>query len=335
MSRNDEITVRALTRDDLDAVVALDADVEGRSRRTYFEGRLAAALREPDWHGQFAAVDGRSLVGHVLARVLEGEFGRGARGLRIEVVGVRPDARRQGVGKRLFDALLQWARRHGVQELHTQARWNQHALLGWLDRLNFTLAPALVVDRAVSGDAAPSELPVSMPAGHGPGHEIDYGARAGNDFERLARDTADVRTMQRSDLAEIVRVDRAIVGHAREAFIARQLDEALADSAIRVSLTARVDGAIVGFLMARADRGDFGRTEPVVVLDTIGVDPACKRRGVGRALMSQLFANLDALRIERAETVVAPRDFALLGLLYGIGFAPSQRLAFTRRVGAA
>jgi len=48
--------------------------------------------------------------------------------------------------------------------------------------------------------------------------------------------------------------------------------------------------------------------------------------------MSQLFVNLGALRVERVETIIAPRDMALLGFLYGCGFAPSQRLAFGRRV---
>ena len=111
-----------------------------------------------------------------------------------------------------------------------------------------------------------------------------------------------------------------------------KLNETMVDSAIRVSLTARLDGAIVGFLMARADYGDFGRTEPVAVIDTIGVDPGYAHRGVGHALLSQLFANLGALRIERVETIVAPRDLALLGFLYDVGFAPSQRLPFVRKL---
>jgi ribosomal protein S18 acetylase RimI-like enzyme len=113
-----------------------------------------------------------------------------------------------------------------------------------------------------------------------------------------------------------------------------KLNETIVDSAIRVSLTARQDGAIVGFLMARADYGDFGRTEPVAVIDTIGVDPGYAHRGVGHALLSQLFANLGALRIERVETIVAPRDLGLLGFLYDVGFAPSQRLPFVRRLDA-
>ena len=41
---------RRLSRDDLDAVVSIDARLEGHTRRTYFERRLAAAFREPDLH---------------------------------------------------------------------------------------------------------------------------------------------------------------------------------------------------------------------------------------------------------------------------------------------
>ena len=109
-----------------------------------------------------------------------------------------------------------------------------------------------------------------------------------------------------------------------------KLAETTTDSAIRVSLTARQDDAVVGYLMARVDLGDFGRTEPTAVIDTIGVDPAYAHRGVGHALVSQLFVNLGALQVERIETIVAPRDLALQGFLYDVGFGPSQRIAFVR-----
>ena len=150
-------------------------------------------------------------------------------------------------------------------------------------------------------------------------------------FPKLARDNADIRPMSAADLADIVRIDRGITGRDRHDYIAGLLGETMADSAIRVSLTARLDDVIVGFVMARADLGDFGRTEPVAVIDTIGVDPGYGHRGVGNALLSQLFLNLGALRIERVETQVAPRDLGLLGFLYDVGFRPSQRLPFARR----
>ncbi len=329
----ENIAIRALTRDDLAAVVAIDAAIESRPRRAYIERRLAAAMREPKLHAQLGATDANGLAAYILGRVLEGEFGRVDPALRLELIGVRADVLGHGVGKRLFEAIVAWAGRHGIRELRTAAAWNDHRMVGWLDAMGFALAAERVVDCAVGGGAYLPERDdaISLPEGNGPGHEIDFGAPQGNDFERLARDTADVRSMTAADLAEIVRIDRGITGRDRSAYIGHKLAEAMDDSGIRVSLCARRDGAIVGYLMARADLGDFGRTEPVAVIDTIGVDPEYEHHGVGHALMSQLFVNLGALRIERVETVVAPRDLALLGFLYDIGFAPAQRLAFVRR----
>jgi ribosomal protein S18 acetylase RimI-like enzyme len=328
------VTIRALLREDLDAVVAIDAATQGLTRRNYFERRLVAALNQPKLHAQFAAIDERGLAGYILARVLTGEFGRVSAGLRLEVIGVRADAKGHHLGACLFDALSDYASRHGISEVRTTAGWNDHTMLRWLDAMGFTLAPNHVIDCAVrGGEYAPQrDNPASVPEPENPAPEIDYGRMSCNDYERLARDIADVRAMEPTDLADIVRIDRSITGRNREDYMQQKLLEAMHDSAIRASLTARVDGSIVGFLMARVDLGDFGRTEPVAVLDTIGVDARYAHRRVGHALVSQLFVNLGALRVERVETVVAPRDLALLGFLYAVGFAPSQRLPFVRRL---
>ena len=324
------LTLRPLARDDLAAVVAIDAALEGRPRRAYIERRLASALREPKLHAQFAAAGGSGLAGYILARVLEGEFGRTEPGLRLELIGVRADARGHGVGRQLFGALAQWARRHGIEDIRTAVLWRDASMLGFLDALGFELAPQQIIDCAVDGGAyvaARDDATAPLESRH----EIDFSAPAGNDFEKLARDTADVRSMTPADLADIARIDRRIIGRDRSGYIAARLAEAMHDSAIRVSLTARRDGVIVGYLMARADLGDFGRTEPVAVIDTLGVDPDYAQRGIGHALLSQLFANLGALRVERVETMVSHRNFGLLGFFYGCGFAPSQRLPFVLR----
>ncbi|MHB1201196.1 MAG: GNAT family N-acetyltransferase [Polaromonas sp.] len=327
-----KITIRALAKDDLEAVVAIDSGIEGHSRRDYIERRLAAALREPALHAQFAATDDGALVGYVLARILVGEFGRPQPGLRLEIVGVHADARGMGVGARLMQALMAHASKRGLTEANTSAAWNDHSMLRWIDAMGFTLSADRWLDCPVEGGAyrPGRDDVVSAPEGEAPGREINYSASGGNDFEKLARDMADVQSMKQQDLQEIARIDRAITGRDRTDYMQGQLVEAMNDSAIRVSMTARLDGTIVGYLMARADLGDFGRTEPAAVIDTIGVDPGYAHRGVGRALLSQLFANLGALRVERVETITAPRDQALLGFLFDAGFQPSQRLAFTR-----
>jgi ribosomal protein S18 acetylase RimI-like enzyme len=61
-------------------------------------------------------------------------------------------------------------------------------------------------------------------------------------------------------------------------------------------------------------------------MDTIGVDPDYRRRGIGRALLSQLLVNLGTLRVERMRTEVDWRDRSLLAFLGSCGFGPAQRL---------
>lgn len=329
------LAVRALSPADLAAVVAIDAAIEGRTRGAYVRRRLAAALREPARHAQFSVCRGDEVVGYILARVLHGEFGRARPALRLEMVGVSPAMQGHGAGHQLYDALTRWAARHGVDELRTAARWNDTTMLHWLDAVGFELAPSLILGSGVNDRAPEPETDadiVAMP-GQGPGREIDFGLPQANDHERQALELPEVRPMAMADLREIVRIDRSVTGRDRTDYIASRLGEAMDDSTIRVSLVARRDGAIVGYLMARADLGDFGRTAAVAVIDTLGVDAGYARQGIGRALLRQLCANLGALCVDSVETVVPCADLAMLGFFQGNGFEPTQRLAFVRHLG--
>jgi len=328
-----DVIIRALSREDRDAVVAIDASIGGRSRHAYIERRLAVALKQPELHVQLAAADAEGLVGYILARRMLGEFGRIEPGLRVEIVGVRSDRQARGIGRRLLDALTDYAGRHRIAELRTIASWDASGMLCWLRATGFRLAPQIVLECGVGqGYQAERSDGLDLRAPPTERREVDYGASEGNDNERVERTRCDVRAMRPEDLAQILRIDRGITGRDRAAYIEDKLEEAMEDSAIRISLTARMDGAIVGFAMARADLGDFGRLEPAAVLDTIGVDPAYAHRGVGHALVSQLFATCRALHIDRVETAVRLAELPLLGLLKNVGFDRSQRLAFVRPV---
>jgi ribosomal protein S18 acetylase RimI-like enzyme len=328
--------IRALAAQDLDAVVAIDAAFTGRSRRAYFERRLASALRQPELHVQLAANSGPGLRGCILARRTAGEFGRTRPALRLEALGVRASEQGQGVGRALLEALASYGARHAVRELRTVAHWQDQRMLRWLAANGFELSDDLVLGCGVGELALHArEDARDDPVEAARGREIDYGAPQANDFERAALARCDVRDMGAGDLAQIVRIDRRITGRDRSDYIEGKLGEALGDSAVRVSLSAWIDGAVAGFVMARADLGDYGRAEPVAVLDTIGVDPDCAHRGVGRTLLAQLFAKLAALRIERVETVVTLGDLPLLGFLHAAGFGRSGRLGFVRETAAA
>jgi ribosomal protein S18 acetylase RimI-like enzyme len=158
--------------------------------------------------------------------------------------------------------------------------------------------------------------------------ELDYSLPAPTDVGELARDRIPVRSMREADLKALVAIDRRITGRDRSAYFERKLAEAMHESDVRVSLVAEIDGRAVGFIMARVDLGEFGRIESAAVMDTIGVDPDYAGRGVGRALLSQLLANLTTLRVDKVLTEVDWGDRELMAYLDRCGFKPSARLSF-------
>jgi ribosomal protein S18 acetylase RimI-like enzyme len=324
--------VRPLAARDLGAVTAIDAALTGRSRGAYFERRLAAAQRDPERHLQLGVeADGR-LAGFMLGRALEGEFGRSEPELRLETFGVAPAVQGHRLGAALAAAFEEAAARRGLREIRTTARWREHALLGFFDRAGFRLSPVHVLDCAVADAELGSARELPVEPGAQPADPNDYGTPRPANFESLARDRFEVGVLSESDMEGVARVDRRRTGRDRRGYLCRAVVEALADSAVRVSLAARVDGSIAGYLMARVDYGDFGRAEPAAVVDTIGVDPLRARQGIGRALLSQLFVNLRGLGVERVETVVAPGDLDLMGFFYSAGFRPSERLSFLKKL---
>lgn len=172
------------------------------------------------------------------------------------------------------------------------------------------------------------------------GHRLDAGVPdfsgpEGDDFEALSRDRVPVRSLREDDLDAIVGIDRKLTGRKRRDYFAAKLREALSETGVRISLVAEVDGRPAGYVMARVDYGEFGQAEPGAVIDTIGVDPGLGHHGIGTALLSQLLANLDSLRVERVHTNVAWNNFALLGFLERNGFTPAQQLVLSKAIDPA
>lgn len=168
---------------------------------------------------------------------------------------------------------------------------------------------------------------VTIPQRVGEPREVDYSGQT-SDFGPLARDRIPVRSMKDSDLKALISIDRRITGRDRTRYFERKLADAMHESDIRISLVAEADGVPVGFIMARVDLGEFGRSESAAVMDTVGVDPDYRDHGVGRALLSQLLANLSTLRVENLLTEVDWSDRELMAYLDHCGFAPSPRLCF-------
>lgn len=297
-------TLRPLRPADAEAVVRIDRERSGRSRTEFYAKRFQTLAEEPRSFVAVAAEQGKQLVGFAFARVLDGEFGGAAPVGALDAIGVAAEQEREGVATSLLSGLEVALAAQGVRELRTQADWTEHGMAAFFSASGFRLSPRVVLERSL-------ERP--------------------SDDER-AWEELPVRSMTERDLPAIVRLDRKITGRDRTAYLTRKASEVLRESAIRMSLVAEVDGRPVGFLMARVDFGEFGRTEPTAVLDTIGVDPAWTRRHLGRALLEQLLLNLGSLRVERVLTEVEWNHLPLLGFLGRTGFGHAQRLAFEKAI---
>lgn len=142
----------------------------------------------------------------------------------------------------------------------------------------------------------------------------------------VERDACRVRRLNRNDLERVVALDAQVSGRERRGFFEHKLKENLLDTSVQVSLGAEIDGILVGFLLARVWTGEFGLTDPVAVLDTIGVQPAFKKQGIGEALLEQLATNLQGLNVSSLRTEVAWDRFELLRFFHHHGFRPAPRL---------
>ena len=300
-----QTATRALSKADLDRVVGIDGQTTGRSRRGFYDKRFRIMSEDAGSTVALVAENGDRVVGFVFAHVLDGEFGGAAPAGVLDAIGVAPAARGEGVATALMSALEKALAERGARELRTQVEWTEHEMAGFFAAAGFRLSPRLVLERALE-------------------------RRIDDEFEW---EQLPVRSMSEADLPAIIRLDRKITRRDRSTYYQRKAAEALRQSGVRVSMVAELDGQFAGFLMARVDFGEFGRTEPTAVLDTIGVDPAFARRRVGRALLEQLLLNLGSLRVERLVTEAEWNHFDLLAFLARCGFEHSQRLSFVKELG--
>ncbi len=334
---------RMLGIDDLDLVADIDRRSGGISRHGFIRKRLLSQKVHPDAFVSMAATSGDTLTGIVFCHIIDGEFGGRERVAVLDAIGVDPNCQGGGLGHQMLRNLIAELNQRGGRELKTQARWNQRGLIDFFSNAGFTLAPRMVLECGTDAEADilrtgddPDELYRSTSAVNrgmqNPDVEIDFSDSSADDFAALSRDRIPVRSLRDNDLNAIIRIDRKINGQDRADYFQRKFSEVLEESGVRISLVAEIDDEVAGFIMARVDYGEFGRTSTVAVFDNIAITPSARGRRVGTALMGQLLANLRTLRVQVARTEVAWNQFELNGFLDRCGFFPAAQLSLSQRI---
>jgi len=111
----ENVKIRVLSENDLDAVVRIDRKVLGRERRGFWKRKIAYSDIYPR-PALVAEVDGK-VVGFILGYVSGWEFGVPDSVGWIDTLGVEPIHQRQGIGRLLFDALIEVFKHSGSEKM--------------------------------------------------------------------------------------------------------------------------------------------------------------------------------------------------------------------------
>ncbi|MGE5216984.1 MAG: N-acetyltransferase family protein [Chloroflexota bacterium] len=147
---NKDIYVRNMEKSDLAAIVDMEERQTGVARPNYWEKRIemSEAIR-PHWASLVAEIDNR-VVGFVLGRAGELEFGLPGTVAWIEMIGVDPAFRRRGVAQAMVEKFAESAEDHGIRTIFTLITSNQAEMQQFFSRLGFVQGKMLHYQKEIS-----------------------------------------------------------------------------------------------------------------------------------------------------------------------------------------
>lgn len=140
----------------------------------------------------------------------------------------------------------------------------------------------------------------------------------------------ETRRLRPADLEQVIAIDSGHFGRARRTFFEKRLDNAREHPEEYVQLGIDRGGALIGFAFTRILRGEFGRDEPIAILDAIGVSVGNRDQGIGHALMDGLAKALRKAGVGSLQSQARWSDHALLRFFDGCGFNLAPRLVLER-----
>jgi ribosomal protein S18 acetylase RimI-like enzyme len=146
------VTVRAVRRGDLDAIIALDARVTGIEKRAYWQSVYRRyGLPKPAQRQFLVAEAGDRVIGFIIGEVRDWEFGAPPCGW-VFGIDVNPEARQAGAGTRLLAALCAGFRRAGVTKVRTMNARDNNLLLSFFRSQGMMTGPFIPLEMDLDED---------------------------------------------------------------------------------------------------------------------------------------------------------------------------------------
>jgi ribosomal protein S18 acetylase RimI-like enzyme len=141
-----------------------------------------------------------------------------------------------------------------------------------------------------------------------------------------------VRTLNETDLGDIVAIDEKISGQYRPGIWDRRIGYYMRRDP-EASLVAELDGAVAGFIFGEVRAGEFGLEEPTGWIEVVGVDPAARGHSIGRRLAEGLERHFRSRGATSVRTLVDEESHGPLARFFAsVGFQEAPVTAFVRRL---
>lgn len=145
-----EVQVRPLSELDIEAITRIDEKVSGSYRPEFWENVITYYLRRDPEASRIGELDGE-VVGFMLGDLRGGEFGLEETAGWIERFGIDPAFKGHGLGRSLFEALVEHFRSVGATKLRTLVDTSSAETTGFLKAVGFTPSPLQALEMKLDG----------------------------------------------------------------------------------------------------------------------------------------------------------------------------------------
>lgn len=144
--------------------------------------------------------------------------------------------------------------------------------------------------------------------------------------------TVTIRLMKADDFGAVVAIDEKVLKTSRQEYYRIKFDKIFESSIyLPVSLVAETEeGTVVGFVMGELYMGEYGIYQEEATMDTIGVDPEYRHKGIGKQLMDEFVEHLRKLGVKKVNTLVGWDDSELIQFFGANQFSPSKTINLER-----
>ena len=142
-----KLRIRVMKKEDVGAIVAIDARVSREERPDYYDRKCNLALDDSmQLVTSLVAVYDGSVIGFIMGNVFLGEFGIPESVATFDTIGVNPDYQGQGVALALIRQFVSNLKKAQVEHIYTFVNWNDWQMLRFLEKSGFGPSKTLALE---------------------------------------------------------------------------------------------------------------------------------------------------------------------------------------------